>query len=131
NAGDFRLMDRGVVDALLLLPERNRFMKGLFAWVGFRSEAFPYTPPKRLHGSTSFRPLKLVHFALDGITAFTTWPLRLLSVLGLMVSALFFSYCLFLVIQHLLYGDPVQGWTTIIAVVLFFAGVNLISVGVL
>jgi len=131
NAGDFRLMDRAVVNALLQLPERNRFMKGLFAWVGFRAEAFPYTPPQRLHGSTSFKPLKLVHFALDGITAFTTWPLRLLSVSGLLLSALSFAYGLFVVLKHLAYGDPVQGWTTLITVVLFFAGINLISVGVL
>ncbi len=131
NAGDFRLMDRAVVDALLMLPERNRFMKGLFAWVGFKSEPLPYTPPERLHGSSSFKPLKLFRFAVDGITAFTTWPLRVLSVLGVCLSLLSFAYGLFIVISHFLYGDPVRGWTTLITVVLFFAGVQLISVGVL
>src|SRR5690606_19987814 len=121
NAGDFRLMDRSVVDALLMLPERNRFMKGLFAWVGFRAEAFPYTPPERLHGNTSFRPFKLFHFALDGLTSFTTWPLRILSLMGISLSLLSFAYGLFIVIKHLSYGDPVQGWATLITVVLFFA----------
>lgn len=131
NAGDFRLMDRVVVDALLTLPERNRFMKGLFAWVGFKSEPLLYNPPERLHGTSYFRPLKLFRFALDGLTAFTTWPLRVLSISGVFLSLLSFAYGLFIVITHWLYGDPVQGWTTLITVVLFFAGINLISLGVL
>lgn len=131
NAGDFRLMDRVVVDALLSLPERNRFMKGLFAWVGFQSEPIAYLPPDRLHGQTYFNPLKLIRFALDGLTAFTTWPLRLLSLLGTGLSLLSFMYGLYIVITHLLYGDPVQGWTTLVTIMLFFAGINLISMGVL
>jgi glycosyltransferase involved in cell wall biosynthesis len=131
NAGDFRLMDRKVVDALLLLPERNRFMKGLFAWVGFRSEPFYYSPPERLHGASTFRPLRLFQFALDGLTAFTTWPLRLLSVCGVGLSVLSFIYGAYVIIKHWMYGDVVQGWATLITVVLFFAGINLISVGVL
>ncbi len=131
NAGDFRLMDRRVVDALLLLPERNRFMKGLFAWVGFRAEPFYYSPPERLHGASSFKPLKLFRFALDGLTAFTTWPLRLLSVSGIGLSVLSFVYGLYIIVKHWMYGDEVQGWATLITVVLFFAGINLISVGVL
>jgi glycosyltransferase involved in cell wall biosynthesis len=130
NAGDFRLMDRAVVDALLMLPERNRFMKGLFAWVGFRSEPLLYTPPDRLYGKSSFKPLRLLHFAIDGITAFTTWPLRLLSLFGIGLSLLSFAYGLIILVSHFLYGDEVQGWTTLITVVLFFAGVQLISVGV-
>lgn len=86
NAGDFRLMDRSVVDALLMLPERNRFMKGLFAWVGFKAEPFYYHPPERLHGTSTFKPFKLFGFAIDGLTAFTTWPLRVLSVAGILIS---------------------------------------------
>ncbi len=131
NAGDFRLMDRVVVDALLRLPERDRFMKGLFAWVGFQSEAIPYAPPQRLHGISRFRPMKLLRFAVDGLTAFTTWPLRLLSLLGACLSLLAFAYGLVIVITHWLYGDPVRGWATLITVVLFFSGVNLMSLGVL
>lgn len=130
NAGDFRLMDRVVVDALLRLPERDRFMKGLFAWVGFEAEALPYIPPQRLHGVTKFRPLRLLRFAVDGLTAFTTWPLRLLSLVGACVSFLAFVYGLFIIISHWLYGDPVRGWATLITVVLFFSGVNLMSLGV-
>ncbi|NYT65504.1 glycosyltransferase family 2 protein [Alcaligenaceae bacterium] len=131
NAGDFRLMDRIVVDALLQLPERNRFMKGLFAWVGFQAEPMPYIPPERLHGNSYFNPLKLFRFALDGLTAFTTWPLRLLSLVGTSLSMLSFLYGLYIVITYLLYGDPVQGWATLVTIVLFFAGINLISLGVL
>lgn len=130
NAGDFRLMDRIVVDALLAMPERDRFMKGLFAWVGFRSEPLPYSPDLRLHGKSSFRPWRLMRFALDGLTAFTTWPLRLLSVLGIFISLLSFSYGTYVVISNLLYGDPVQGWATLVTIMLFFAGVNLVSLGV-
>lgn len=130
NAGDFRLMDRMVVDALLRLPERDRFMKGLFAWVGFEAEAIPYVPPQRLHGVSKFRPLRLLRFAVDGLTAFTTWPLRLLSLLGACLSFLAFLYGLFIIVSHWLYGDPVRGWATLITVVLFFSGVNLMSLGV-
>lgn len=131
NAGDFRLMDRCVIDALLELPERNRFMKGLFAWVGFESEPLFYEPPQRLHGKTRFRPLRLFRFAVDGLTAFTTWPLRLMSLAGLLLSLASFAYGLLIVLSNLLWGDPVQGWTTLITVILFFAGVQLIAVGVL
>lgn len=131
DAGDFRLMDRAVVDALLMLPERNRFMKGLYAWVGFKSEPLYYQPPERLHGRSTFRPFKLFGFAMDGLTAFTTWPLRLLSVSGIIISILSFVFGLFTIVKHLLYGDPVQGFTTLATVILFFAGVNLVSVGVL
>ncbi|WP_322996319.1 glycosyltransferase family 2 protein [Castellaniella sp.] len=130
NAGDFRLMDRMVVDALLRLPERDRFMKGLFAWVGFEAEPMPYIPQQRRHGSTTFRPLKLLRFAVDGLTAFTTWPLRLLSLVGAGLSLATFAYGLYIVVTHLIFGDPVRGWATLITVVLFFAGVNLMSLGV-
>ncbi len=131
HAGDFRLMDRSVVDALLMLPERNRFMKGLFAWVGFRTEPFYYSPPERLHGLSRFKPMQLLYLACDGLTAFTTWPLRVLSLVGLILSLASFAYGLYIVTSRLLYGDEVQGWTTLVLIVLFFAGVQLISVGVL
>lgn len=131
NAGDFRLMDRRVVEALLRLPERDRYMKGLFAWVGFQSEPLYYEPPPRLHGVTRFKPLSLFRHAVDGLTAFTTWPLRIMSVAGLILSLASFSYGLLIVLSHLFWGDPVQGWTTLITVILFFAGVQLIAIGVL
>jgi len=130
DAGDFRLLDRCVVDALLALPERSRFMKGLFAWVGFPSEPIYYSPAERLHGVSRFRPGKLLRFAVDGLTAFTTWPLRLLSLMGAVLAMLSFGYGLFIIFKHLLYGDAVRGWATLITVVLFFAGVNMLSLGI-
>src|SRR3546814_5545282 len=101
-----------VVDALLRLPERNRFMKGLFAWVGFRAEPMLYSPPERLHGQSTFKPFKLFRFAIDGITAFTTWPLRMLSLMGICLSLLSFAYGLFIIVTNLMYGHTVPGWAT-------------------
>lgn len=130
HAGDFRLMDRGVVDALNALPERTRFMKGLYAWVGFKGEALPYTPDERMHGNSRFGSLRLFRLALDGLTAFTTWPLRLVSLAGVVFAFAAMSYAAYLVGDYLHSGNPVSGWTTIVTAVLFFAGVNLISLGV-
>lgn len=130
HAGDFRLMDRSVVDALLRLPERNRFMKGLYAWVGFNSEAIQYVPDARLHGESRFNVLTLLRLALAGLMSFTTWPLRLVSLLGFLVSICSFAYGLFIVIEYLLYKNPVDGWPTIVTVLLFFSGINLMSLGV-
>lgn len=92
GAGDFRLMDRAVVDALLALPERNRFMKGLYAWVGFSVVAVPYMPAPRAHGRSHFSLLRLVRLSLDGLTAFTTWPLRAVSLVGFTLAAFAFLY---------------------------------------
>lgn len=130
HAGDFRLMDRSVVDALIALPERTRFMKGLYAWVGFKGEALPYTPDERMHGNSRFSGLRLFRLALDGLTAFTTWPLRLVSVVGVAFALVALAYATFLVGDYLVSGNAVSGWTTIVTAVLFFAGVNLISLGV-
>lgn len=129
HAGDFRLMDRRVVDALIALPERTRFMKGLYAWVGFKTEALSYTPAERLHGQTRFNGIKLFRLALDGLTAFTILPLRVVSLLGLMFAFFSFAYGCFLVVEYVFNGNAVSGWTTIITALLFFAGVNLISLG--
>lgn len=130
HAGDFRLMDRSVVDALNALPERTRFMKGLYAWVGFKGEALSYTPDERMHGDSRFGSMRLFRLALDGLTAFTTWPLRLVSLVGVSFAVLALAYAAYLVGDYLLSGNPVSGWTTIVTAVLFFAGVNLISLGV-
>ncbi len=130
HAGDFRLMDRSVVDALLRLPERNRFMKGLYAWVGFNTEAIQYVPDARLHGESRFNGLTLLRLALAGLMSFTTWPLRLVSLIGFMVSICSFAYGLFIVAEYLLYKNPVDGWPTIVTVLLFFSGINLMSLGV-
>lgn len=130
GAGDFRLLDRSVVDALLALPERNRFMKGLYAWVGFQSVAVPYTPAERVHGATKFKPRRLVRFALDGLTGFTTWPLRAVTGMGFVLAGVAFGYGLYLIAEYLLHGHRVSGWTTIVVGVMFSAGLQLVSLGV-
>jgi len=130
HAGDFRLMDRRVVDVLIALPERTRFMKGLYAWVGFRAEALPYTPDARMHGASRYGAWRLLRLALAGLTAFTTWPLRMVSLVGCAFSLMAFAYGGYLVLAYLLNGNQVSGWTTIVTALLFFAGVNLISLGV-
>jgi glycosyltransferase involved in cell wall biosynthesis len=130
HAGDFRLMDRKVVDALLRLPERNRFMKGLYAWVGFNTEAIQYVPSARFHGDSRFGFLKLIRLSIAGLLSFTTWPLRLVSLIGLLVSICSFGYGIIIVIDYLLYNNPVDGWPTIVTVLLFFSGVNLMSLGI-
>lgn len=130
DAGDFRLMDRAVVDALLALPERHRFMKGLYAWVGFRVEALPYTPAPRAHGRSKFGALRLIGLSLDGLTGFTTWPLRLVGIVGLALAALSLVYGAWLVVRYWLWGNDVSGWTTIVVTLLLFAGIQLISLGI-
>ncbi len=131
DAGDFRLMDRKVVDALMRLPERGRFMKGLYAWVGFRAVALPYTPAPRAEGRSSFNMRRLVLLALHGLTAFTTWPLRMVSVAGLAIALPAFAYGLYLCAERLLFGNAVSGWTTIVVSLMFFIGIQLISTGIL
>lgn len=130
GAGDFRLMDRKVVKALLALPERNRFMKGLYAWVGFDAVAVPYLPDERAHGQSHFSPLRMIRLALDGLTAFTVWPLRAVVVLGFVLALLAFGYGAYLIVDYLLYGHDVSGWTTIVVSLMLFAGIQLVSLGV-
>ena len=123
-------MDRAVVDALLSLPERNRFMKGLYAWVGFDAVAVPYAPAPRLHGHSHFNPLRLIRLSLDGLTAFTTWPLRAVSAAGFMLALLAFVYGAYLTVSYFLAGHEVSGWTTIVVSLMLFAGIQLISLGI-
>ena len=130
GAGDFRLMDRSVVDALLQLPERNRFMKGLYAWVGFEAVAVPYVPAPRTHGRSHFSALQLIHLSLDGLTAFTTWPLRAVSFIGFTLALLAFGYGGFLTLDYLVNGHGVSGWTTIVVSLMLFSGIQLISLGI-
>jgi glycosyltransferase involved in cell wall biosynthesis len=131
NAGDFRLLDRCVVDALKSLPERNRFMKGLYAWVGFRTVAVPYEPNDRFAGSTSFSMRGLSRLAITGVTAFTNAPLRLWSALGatIAVGALFGG--LWFIVEHYTMGTDVPGWATLSVSMMFFSGVQLLSIGIL
>ena len=130
GAGDFRLMDRQVVDALLSLPERNRFMKGLYAWVGFDAVAVPYTPQPRTHGRSNFNLLRLLRLSMDGLTAFTTWPLRAVSAIGFVLALLAFGYGAYLTGSYFVYGHDVSGWTTIVVSLMLFAGIQLMSLGI-
>lgn len=131
NAGDFRWMDRKVVDALRGLPERNRFMKGLYAWVGFRTVALPFVPQPRAAGKSSFNLRRLGSLALLGLTSFTTLPLRLLSLLGCGIAVLAIGYGLWIVVRTLLFGGDLAGWPTLAVAIMLFSGVQLISIGVL
>jgi glycosyltransferase involved in cell wall biosynthesis len=121
NAGDFRLLDRNVVEAILALPERTRFMKGLYAWVGFKSIGLTYRILPRGAGRSRFNFIKLMNLALTGITAFSNAPLRIWSFIGIGISGCSLLYALFLTIQTLIYGRDVSGWSTL-AVGLFFLG---------
>lgn len=131
NAGDFRLMDRCVVDALLALPERQRFMKGMYAWVGFRSIGIPYTPLPRAAGETTFDRLALMQLAWTGLTSFSVLPLRLASLTGITLALLAFVYALVVVVEKLLFGVDVPGWPTVVVSIMFFAGVQLLFIGIL
>ncbi|GKT19263.1 glycosyltransferase family 2 protein [Acidovorax sp. SUPP2522] len=129
GAGDFRLMDRAAVAALLAMPERTRFMKGLYAWVGFQAVAVPYVPAARVHGSSRFNLLKLIGLSMDGLTAFTKWPLRAVSIVGTVLAVLAFLYGVYLSIDYLLNGHAVSGWTTIVVSLMLFAGIQMVSLG--
>jgi glycosyltransferase involved in cell wall biosynthesis len=131
NVGDFRLMDRSVVDALNNLPESRRFMKGLFAWVGFRTAYVDYTRPERVAGSTKFNGWRLWNFALEGITSFSTDPLRIWTYLGLTVSLLSFIFAIFIIIKVLLYGIDAPGYASLMVAVTFLGGLQLIGIGVI
>jgi glycosyltransferase involved in cell wall biosynthesis len=131
DAGDFRLMDRRVVDALKSLPERNRFMKGLYAWVGFRTEIIDYVPAERQAGQSSFSLRSLVHLALTGVTAFSNVPLRLWSAVGALIAVGAIGFGVLIVIQHFVNGHDVPGWATLVTSLMFFSGVQLLSIGIL
>ena len=131
NAGDFRLMDRKVVDALKSLPERNRFMKGLYAWVGFNSTAIDYQPLPRADGQSNFGLRGSLSLALTGILAFSIAPLRALTLVGLVLSALALGYGAWVVAEYFMTGIAVPGYATIVVGMMFFSGIQLLSIGVL
>jgi glycosyltransferase involved in cell wall biosynthesis len=131
NAGDFRLMDRKVVDALKSLPERNRFMKGLYAWVGFNATAIDYQPLPRADGNSNFGLRGSLSLALTGILAFSIAPLRALTMLGLLLAALALGYGAWVVAEYFYSGIAVPGYATIVVGMMFFSGIQLLSIGVL
>jgi glycosyltransferase involved in cell wall biosynthesis len=131
DVGDFRLMDRMVVDALKRLPERSRFMKGLFAWVGYRQVTLDYVRAPRAAGKTKFNYWKLWNFALDGLVSFSTMPLKVWSYFGIVISLLAGFYMSFLIIRTILTGVDTPGYASLMTVILFFNGLILISLGAL
>lgn len=131
DARDFRLMDRRVVDGLCNLPERNRFMKGLYAWVGFRSKAIPIELAQRAGGTSKFGFRGLLKLGLTGVTSFTSWPLRVWTLIGMSVAALSILYGLWIAAKTMIFGIDVPGWSTLAVAVFLLGGVQLISIGVL
>ncbi|MEL1263596.1 glycosyltransferase family 2 protein [Pseudoxanthomonas putridarboris] len=131
DTGDFRLLSPRALAALRELRERHRFMKGLFGWVGFNQVAMPYHREARMAGRSSFGFWKLWNFALEGITSFSTAPLRAATYLGVMTALLAFAFAIWVVLKALLWGDPVAGWPTMMTVVLFLGGVQLVALGLI
>lgn len=131
NVGDFRLLDRKCIEALKQLRETQRYTKGLYCWIGFRKTFVLFDQEDRRAGQSSFNALKLFNLAIEGITSYSTAPLRMATLFGLMVSMAAFIYLCFVFVKTLLYGDPVQGFPTLISVILFLGGLQLISIGII
>jgi glycosyltransferase involved in cell wall biosynthesis len=131
NVGDFRLVDRRAVDVLRQLPERNRFMKGLFAWVGFNSIGVPYERPQRAAGSSKFNLWRLWNFALDGVVSFSTAPLRAWFYVGVVIAAVAVLYALFIITRVLLFGIDTPGYASLLIAVLLMGAIQLLSLGII
>ena len=131
NVGDFRLMSREVVENIKLLQERNLFMKGVLSWVGGKTDIVEYVRAERVAGSTKFNGWKLWNLAIEGITSFSTFPLRVWTYIGFFVAALSFIYGVWMIIDKLIWGNPVAGYSSILVSILFLGGVQLIGIGVL
>ena len=131
NVGDFRLMDRVAVDALMQLPEQHRFMKGLFAWVGYKTVTVDYVRNPRVTGTTKFSGWKLWNFAIEGITGFSTAPLKFWTYFGGVSALVTFCYAAFIILKTLIYGVDIPGYASLLVAVLFFGSLQLISLGVL
>ncbi len=131
EVGDFRLLDRKVVDVINAMPERTRFMKGIFAWVGFRQTGIPYTQEERQFGHSSWGLMKLIAFAFEGLVAFSDYPLRVWALIGSVISGFAFFYIVVRLVRTMVYGIDVPGYESIIVTILFLGGVQLITLGIL
>lgn len=131
NVGDFRLLDKRCIAALRLMREGERYTKGLFTWVGFKKKEIPFHVQPRAAGKTTWNYWSLINLALEGITSFTTVPLRLASMFGILVSIMAILYMLYVFVNALLYGDPVAGYPTLLTVILFLGGVQLLALGII
>lgn len=131
DTGDFRLLSRRAVDAVKQLREQHRFMKGLFAWIGFPHKAVPYRRDARFAGDTKWNYWKLWNFALEGFTSFTIAPLKIATYIGVLVALVSFVFAAWIVYKTIAFGEPVRGYPSLIVVVLFLGGVQLLSIGVM
>ena len=131
NTGDFRLMNRRSIDALVQLREKHRFMKGLFAWIGFKQVAFEYNREPRVAGETKWGYWKLWNFAMEGIAGFSTTPLRIASFCGLIISIASFLFGAFIIFKTMFFGIDIEGWASLSVMILFLSGIQLLSIGVL
>jgi Glycosyltransferases involved in cell wall biogenesis len=131
DVGDFRLISKAALNAVKQIRERKRFMKGIFAWVGFKTTSVYYERAPRYAGKTKWNYFKLINLAIEGITSFSIAPLRLASLLGLFVSFVAFLYAMWIIIQKLVYGNPVKGYPSIMVAILFLGGVQLITIGII
>lgn len=131
NVGDFRLLDRQCIDALTQLRESERYTKGMFCWIGYRKKEVVFDRGDRIAGESNWNFWSLFNLAIEGITSFTTAPLRFASIAGFIIAVITFLYALYFLTKTLLIGDPVQGFTTLIVVVLFLGGIQLMAIGVL
>lgn len=131
NVGDFRLMDREVVDEINRLSENRRFMKGIFAWVGFEPVVIDYKRPAREFGSTKFSGWRLWRFAIEGITSFSTAPLVVWTYVGFVISALSLAYAIFIILRTLIFGVDVPGFASLLVGILFLGGIQLLGIGIL
>lgn len=131
DAADFRLMDRAAVEAFRQLREQDRFVRGLTSWIGFRQTSVPFKAPERHSGESKYTLRKMVRFAVNGITSFTTLPLKAVGSFGVVVAAASFFYAAFALYQKIVLGITVEGWTSLLVGILFLGGVQLISIGVL
>jgi polyisoprenyl-phosphate glycosyltransferase len=129
GAGDFRLLDRRIVDALVAMPERARFMKGLYAWVGFSQLGVPYDPPPRNTGASAFSYHRLIRFAVDALVSFSTLPLVACGYLGLIIAVPSLAFAIFLVVRTFIFGIDVPGYASVIVAVLVLGGIQLLTLG--
>lgn len=131
GAGDYRLMKREMAEAIISMSEYNRFSKGIFSWVGFNTYWIEYENVDRIAGTTSWSFWGLVRYAIDGIVNFSNFPLDVATFLGIITTAFAFIYLTFILIKYAFFGDPVQGWATLICVILILGGVQLVSLGII
>lgn len=131
DVGDFRLLDRQAVNALCSLREKQRYTKGLFSWIGYKKKELLFDRDPRAAGNSKMSFIKLFSLAVDGITSFSVAPLRLASVLGLLISSVAFVYLLFVIGKTLLFGDPVAGYPSMVSIILFIGGIQLIVLGII